>query len=332
VPGTKRDNRSAGPPGNPRGGTLAALLGAGQDPLAWAWPIARFGRMRLLAHWALPLWLAAELIAWLPRDSIGLIHALAASGWLALLAGVREIVRVVVARRLGADVDAVAIWPLGGLSPMSLAGAPRSLLSESGGLVTNLILLPLTAAWVLWAGAGWSALWFDPFAPRVVAGALRSQAQVIAWWAFYANLVMTGVNLLPMACFDGGRALHTLLWARAGAEGSVRTARIGLACAAVVLVLAGAAGHTRIVLIGLFGALATYLEFRRAEFLLHPLPDPRDVTRVHAPARAHEQPMPAPPAPSLDEVLAKISRSGIASLSPAERDVLSQETERRNRG
>jgi hypothetical protein len=42
--------------------------------------------------------------------------------------------------------------------------------------------------------------------------------------------------------------------------------------------------------------------------------------------------MPAPPAPSLDEVLAKISRSGIASLSPAERDVLSQETERRNRG
>jgi hypothetical protein len=106
---------------------------------------------------------------------------------------------------------------------------------------------------------------------------------------------------------------------------------VGLLASLALFIGASTAGHTRLMALAALAAFATYRDFRRIEFV-----------RETGPARAPESPRDAPvgpaspppePAaePSLDALLAKISASGLASLTAEERQVLARETERRRR-
>jgi hypothetical protein len=279
-------------------------------------------------------------------------------------------------------------------------------------------MLP-AAAMVLLAGAPVSTLLFDPMSPRVTAAELRSPAQVIAWWFYYANSLVLVLNLLlPMLPFDLGRIILAITRRRGGAMvASAVVLRVGLVSALAVLVLASTLDQTRIIAVAAVGALATWLEHRRLGFMADPLarageaamsmggglgalddrhagaadvagpasrlPSPRRQSEAGAGTRGDEGADRAPDARpgvrpstagenssasaaasqrpseasrppggeirggspprdraagspalplSLDEVLAKISRGGLASLSDAERAFLARETERRRGG
>lgn len=344
----RRTHDTPSPDVPPRAGRRAGRAwGVGEDPLAWSFPVPGLAR-RLRLHALVPVWIAAEMLAWLPRDAMGLIHAAALVGALLLLACLRELARSAWSRRFGCEPAPAIVWPLGGLSPTPPAPGGPPLLAECGGLLAGLVLLPFLGAGVLLAGAQWDALFPSLLAPRVTAASLRSNAQVVLWWAYYANLVILLANLLlPMSAFDAGRVLQSRVRrSRDDARGLVL--RIGLFAALALFVIGASAGETRVMAMAALGALATFLDVRRLEFLgAH---EPRPTLRA-APSPAYEPAPDDPPADAadppdvrdrddppepasladLDAILAKISRTGLASLTPDEHRALARETERRRR-
>lgn len=319
-----------GPTSKERRSLAGLLLGLGEDPVAWSFPVVRLGSMRLRMHWFVPLWVGAELLAWLPRHALGPAHVVAVVGALLVLAVIREAARLGMARWMGSEAEASAVWPLGGLSPVSVSGTAKPLVADVGGLLVGLCLLPVLAWACVKVGCVAEALWPDLLSPRVTAATLRTPEQVAVWWLYYANILQLAANLVPSGPFDAGRAVGAIARARLGSRGAVVAARIGLLAAAGLFVYGCAAGETRLILVAAFAALVTFMDFRRHEFLAAPgaaapEPAPRPLTVVHRPSA------PSRIEPSLDEVLAKISRSGLGSLSPEEREVLARETDRRRR-
>lgn len=295
--------------------------------MAWSFPLARLGAIRLRVHWFVPLWVGAELLAWLPRHALGPAHVVAVVASLLVLGVIREASRLGVARWLGSEVEVSRVWPLGGLSPVSVTGTLRPVLAEVGGLLAGLCLLPLLAWLCVRAGCVAESLTPDLLSPRVTAATLRTPEQVAAWWLYFANVLQLAANLVPAGPFDAGRVLGAILRGRVGERGAAVAARIGLLACAGLFVYGCAAGETRLILVASFAALVTFMDFRRYEFLSSPggVPEPaaRPAAVVHRRAARTE--------PSLDELLGKISRTGLNSLTPEEREVLSRETERRKR-
>ncbi|MCE7973570.1 MAG: hypothetical protein DYG92_04480 [Leptolyngbya sp. PLA1] len=305
------------------------MLGLGEDPVAWSFPLVRLGATRLRVHWFVPLWVGAELLAWLPEHALGLAHVVAVVGALMLLAVIREGARVGVARWLGSEADTTAVWPLGGLTPVSVLGTPRPLLADLGGLLAGLCLLPVLAWACVKVGCVAEALAPDLLLPRVTAATLRTPEQVAVWWVYYATMLQIAANLVPAGPFDAGRAVGALARGRLGSRGALVAARIGLLASAGLFVYGCAAGETRLILVAAFAGFVTFMDFRRQEFLAAPS------LVAEAPARpppvVHRPSAESRAEPSLDEVLGKISRLGMASLTPGEREVLARETDRRRR-
>ncbi|GJQ29294.1 MAG: hypothetical protein HBSAPP03_11780 [Phycisphaerae bacterium] len=313
------------------------VWGVGEDPLMWSFPVGRVGSLAIRVHVLLVMWMGAELVAWVPRSAIGLVHIVAAVVVTCGILLVREITREAFRRGLGGEPLPVVLWPLGGLGGTPAGPVSRPFLAESGGLLAGALLVPILGGLVVASGAGWSALSLDLLSPRVTAGGLRSHIQIWAWWAYYMNAVVLVTNaLVPMLPFDAGRILRTFM-ARRGEASAARALRLGLYTALAVFIVGACMGELRILTLGALGALATYLEIRRAEFLAaaveeHPVMAASD-SPEHDP-REEDTVSPVDHASScldLDTILRQISRDGMNSLSPEQRDVLRRETQRRQR-
>lgn len=319
------------PPPHPT--PLGRIFGAGEDPLTWSFPIGRVLGVHLRLHAVVPLWAGAEILACYGLGGFYFMHGVcAAFAFIALAIG-RELAKLCLARAQGSDADQVVICPLGGLSSVSRAGNNSPLASEAGGLLAGMILWPLLmlAAWLV--GIPWSYLTIHPFGPHLspLLDARDSLLRAAVWWLYYANMVQVLINLLlPMLPLDAGRMLFAHATARRGPFAAAELAgRVG-AFGAVALLIAGAtADQSRLIAIGVIGFLATVSEVRRSQF-------PAELKSIHPP-RPPALPRPAkkPPAPprrsSLDDLLSKIARRGLASLDEVERASLRSETERSRR-
>lgn len=315
------------PESEPAAWRAPRVWGVGEDPLTWSIPLVHLFGLPLRLHVLTPLWVGAEMVAWVPRDAMGLIHVSAAVTSLVVLGAAREVCRAMLARRLTGESGDVILWPLGGLSPSAVQ--PRRplqpFLTECGGLLFGAVMLPVLGWCVLASGAGWGSLAIDPISPRFMAGGLRSHFQVWAWWAYFANALLLVTNaLLPMAPMDAGRLLSHV---RGRAVGSMLATRVGLLTALLVFAAGAGLGEVRLLALGAFGALATHLQQRRREFLL------ANFERLdeESPAMENLPLISTPPLSScqLDAVLAKISLLGLEALDESEREVLRRETERR---
>lgn len=332
------DSGSRGPAGRGR-----PTFGLREDPLTWSFPIPllRLLSLRIRVHAIVPIWAGAEMVASLPQGNMGSLHKACVVISLLLVSLVREGLRGCLARRLGSDVDHVTIWPVGGLTPVVRPGTTRPILAEAGGLAASLALVPVLGGAALLAGASPSMLYeLNPLAPSATATALRSGWLIAAWWAYYANLLILAVNLLPMFPLDGGRILQAWLRERSGRRamgGALAASEIatkaGLFIALLLFVLAATAQQTRLIALAAFCALATWMEYRRGEFVARPeVADPATAIERQSPPASGVTPSGRAGGLELDAVLSKISREGLQSLNQAERGVLARETERRRRG
>ncbi len=255
-------------------------VAAGKDGRRASFPVARVAGIEIRVHATFLLLLA--LFAYLgPRAGFG--SAWQAVAWLLVIFGcvvLHELAHCVVARRRGADVHEILLFPLGGIS--KLEHLPESPADEFAIAIAGPLAsfaIAFTAGLVCFA-TGRALLPVD-----LVQGAWLAR---VTW----LNLLLAAFNLLPAFPLDGGRVFRALLERRMDLESATRVAlRVGHAFA-IVLIAVGIVFDVWLVLIGVFvyfgasaEASATIVHLRLRGHLVRevmrtdltqvrPLPDP----------------------------------------------------------
>src|SRR6202049_3109646 len=135
-----------------------------------------------------------------------------------------ELAHSVVATRRGVKVDGITLWLFGGVSRFS---------SESAS--------PGAQAWITFVGPLTSLLLGVAFflASVAIGGGGNNPGLLAAHlsWLVYINLLLGVFNLLPAFPLDGGRILHSLIWARTRdrLRATRIAARIGMAFAFLLI-------------------------------------------------------------------------------------------------
>jgi Zn-dependent protease len=252
---------------------------------------------------------------------------------------VHEVGHCLACRRTGGHADEILMWPLGGLAYCRPENRWRAhLVTAAGGPAVNVVLLVVLSP-VLWAVTGrwWGVAVANPILlslPAEVAG---------SWWLlslFFLNavsLMLLLFNLLPVFPLDGGRILQALLWARMGYARSMRIAVRAGYIGAIVLGIAGfVLPSVMLVCIALFGGITCWITHKQLQFTQETMgfepdePDEPTPAERRAERRAQRDAQRAEQEKSaVDAILQKIARSGIESLSVAERRRLRQATRRK---
>jgi len=332
-----------------RGGGLNELL-------SWSLPFFRWGGrggpVRFRLHLVMVLLIAVRLVtAFFPGSDPGgarLSPGLALAAIAILLATVvaHEVAHLWAFRRAGGDRREILLWPFGGLEPWEVEG-PRGVWVALAGLwpqvVTLLVGVPILG---LLTGRWFAVAVASPFPLGLEA--LYALPDTWTRLLFLVNGTATLVllaNLLPIPPLDAFVAVRSVASARLGPDAGHRVAtRTGVA-AAVALGIAGLAfGMFSLVLFGVIGVWICLSESRRGGLAALRATVPEDdaaserwkrgrgpddeeanLRREHEAARARR----LAEERELDATLAKVARSGIESLTAAERKVLERETRRR---
>jgi Zn-dependent protease len=263
--------------------------------------------------------------------------------WLAIFGGMyvcillHEFGHALSARWCGGEADEILIWPLGGLAYCRPPFHPTPhLITTLGGPFVTLVLWGL-----LTVIAGW-------LQPETAVGLSESR-----WWSWQYVKELAAVNgflllfnLVPAFPMDGGRALRDTLWHFMPVQKANRIAGVIGIIASIGLISWGFSTDNQwMVFIGIYTIFSGLQEMRsqeyvelwqveswslrerlaRAERRNRARPVPR---RREKPVREDYKPKMVPrlevrddrrPVEKVDAILEKISRSGMASLTPEER-------------
>ncbi len=316
----------------------------------WSIPLYRAGGIRVRVHWLFVVWVAFELFAAATQPGrLGPGYRALMIGALFSLVLLHEYGHCLACRRVGGTADDILLWPLGGLAFCRPPHRWRaSLVTTLGGPLVNVALVPVLGAVLLAMGLGWDALLFNPFQPGAALGRLNLSTwwHVAAWWLYYVNLALLAFNMLvPMFPMDAGRVLQEILWARLGYARSMWIATtVGLAAAGVLAVLGLAGGQNTLLMIAVLGGLTCYSERQKLRYLRWQEQEESPwaaSAQVRAEPERHERGARAAErarraaethAAEVDRILAKIARSGMGSLSRAEKATLESESSRKRGG
>lgn len=272
------------------------------------------------------------------------------------------------ARSVGGDASQIILWPLGGLA---FAHAPMTpwaqFVTVAAGPAVNLVFC-LIAAGILIAGSGSvEIVGINPLSRAVYFEHWLDAPQWAAYMAMFyrVNLFLLAFNLLPIYPMDGGQLFQVMLWPALGVHRSTEIAcQVGLA-GSVLLGLWGLQTGGMLLFIAIFGGFTCYQRLQMLKYGM--LIDER---ARYAPVKTYnlrkkslwqrlfggggraaevEDDEPYNPNPGgwekrldekrskqdeVDRILAKVSKSGINSLSYVEQQTLKQasEEEKRRRG
>jgi Zn-dependent protease len=174
--------------------------------------LGRVGGIRIGLNWSLLVMVAAVALIFsndryaldTPGYSGGAYALAGAVTAVGLLLGVllHELAHAVVARRVGLQVDGITLNWMGGMTRIQGdASRPREELLVAG-------VGPLTSA--VFGGVLW-LVWL-----ALEAGGAGSLATSTVGWLAAINLFLALFNMLPAAPLDGGRVLHSIMWAVTG--------------------------------------------------------------------------------------------------------------------
>ncbi len=340
-----------------------------EDPLQWWVPLLTAGRLVLRVHVVFVLFVAFELVLSVSGARLGLSHIGAALGALTVNVILREACRALAAQSLGAEPMPVVLWPLGSLSSHEVPGPrlARMVVALCGTAIGAALSVTLAGVLLL-AGVSQELVFFNPFDPAAIASRIGSTGTLVLWWAYAVTLLVTLLNLIPIFPLDAGRLIEAAVADRSVRRaGILLAARVGMVVSLVLFVASMTASLERLMGLAVFGGMICWFERRRAEFIADPGRSqwraldrdrrgvPRDLDpleRLEADldnleeldldAGAEPAPLPGPKTPvpdpqaqaeaEVDAILAKITRSGLDSLTPDERATLDAARDRKLRG
>jgi stage IV sporulation protein FB len=328
--------------------------GASANPLVWlmsgSLPLGSVLGVRIRAHSSLIVFVLASLMLSWAGPTISL-RMMSMALWVAMLV-LHELAHCLVARRQGGFADEALLWPAGGLTmPESAHRAGATFVTSAAGPMVNLFI----AAWagvgvyMLMPGyivheAGFAASMLNPFrglAPDITMG-WRDPA-MYCWWIFAVNYRLLLLNLLPIFPMDGGRILHTVLWPMVGHFRSLMIeTSVGMAGAVAVGLVSLAAQEWWLAVCMMFCFYQSYqrriilnesggedwrdsFDFSSSLFADEKPRRKRLSRRVIRKARKIAQQEKAV-RDRIDEILAKVSKTGMPSLTWVERRALKKAT------
>jgi stage IV sporulation protein FB len=221
-----------------------------REPMQWSFPVGRLFEATVRVHVMLPVVLLGLYLKALKdlQDTPGAPLAIAAvMAILFFSILLHEFGHVFAARAVGGDCEEVVLWPLGGLAMCELPSSPRAhFLTALAGPLVNLMLCVLSAAFLIGQSI-WPPL--NPLTnhmiyPNIInwqtgVGADATWYQMLAARVFLWNWMLFLLNLLPAYPLDGGRMLHSVLWARSDDRTAAGTsAYVGFGVMLVMLIIA----------------------------------------------------------------------------------------------
>ena len=349
--------RSGGPSGG-RGAIWYRLFENPENPMGWS--IRMFGvrGITVRIHLFTVVYIGVMLLWSIPKSNAGIAYMALAMASLFVVVLAHEFGHCFACRRTGGEADRVVMLPFGGLALTQPLQDWRShLLTAMGGPAVNAAGVLLTSAALIATGLRDHVL-FNPFEPitTLAAPAFQSTSTISMlglvglWWLHYVNIVILALNLLvPMYPFDGGRILQSGLWPRIGYRRSMEFAvNAGLVGAMALGVVGLVARETVLVAIAIFGAWACWVERKRlrGDVEIAMVPEAEGVDPMSALAGAYNPALEEDEDPAevrrqlseeaeqveVDRILAKISASGMDSLTKRERRALDRYSEKKRGG
>jgi Zn-dependent protease len=324
------------------------------NPLQWMMygqvPLFRAFGINVRAHASLVIFIGLVLLFGLGQGSTiaDRIQTMTAVFGIVLL---HEFGHCFTARWVGGQADEIVMHPLGGLA---FARPPRrplpTFLTVAGGPAVNVVICVVcgVALYFLTGGVPW-----DPFTFQVPKNLQWDSPGFETWrfwvgwlyWIYTVSLQLFLFNLLPFYPLDGGQMLQAILWPKMGYYRSMMlSCQIGMGGAVVVGLYGIVGGHLVLAVLAVMGFM-TCLNLRRQLQAAGPFmaAEDEDTTDYSA---AYEQPArPKPPSRTavrraakvaeaeraeqqeIDQILAKVSATGMHSLTWGEKRALKRATE-----
>ncbi len=327
----------------------------------------RAGRIRgidVWIHWSLLLWFAYVFY----QEWVGQKNGVPLRGWEMTLhvavwwaaVGfsilVHELGHCYFAFQQGGSADAVVLWPLGGLAHCDAPHLPRNqFFVAAGGPIAELLIIIPAGIWIALS----PDLNADAF-PRAGQSLLETALGALFW----QNVLLLGLNVIPVYPLDGGRMFQAIVWGKIGSFGratiiTVWTSRIAILSTIVVGILlpkeiGGRLSFLGLMLLGwaifeteklnlrlrsgeeedfIFGYDFSrgYTSLERTATRSRPQAKPSFLQRLKLRAHENRQAREAETRRRVDALLEKISREGMASLSRRERKFLERASRRFNK-
>ena len=325
-------------------GAVRRVFGGSENPLRWGFPLYSAWGILVRVHLLFPVFIAARLIQTLVQDGAGLVFVAPLMVALFVLVLLHEYGHCIACRRVGGEADEILLWPLGGLA--SCVPPHRwdaSFWTTAGGPMVNAVLLvPLgLATWLVTRDL--ETVVFNPFRPWFAAGFIGADSRVgmiakLTVWSFhYANMLLLAFNVLvPMYPMDGGRLLHAALWRTMGHRDATRIAAIvGIVTAGLLAVFSVVFSEMLLLAIALFGGISCLTELQRLRFestaedsvyaqslAMTDDGEPTYAQRAAAKRAAQDEAEAAAAQAEVDRILAKITATGMESLTKREKKTL----------
>ena len=265
------------------------------------------------------------------------------------------------ARFTGGEADEILIWPLGGLASTRPKHDPVAhMITTLAGPMVNVVFCAISSVALAWWVGRIGAVPWNPLSPMTPLDRtlIFTEGQLWLMRFFGLSYLLLLFNLLPIFPLDGGRALQAWLWGRRDYASSMMIATATGMIGAVVLALFGlfVEGATwLLMMIAVFGYI-TCMRERQAiraagegdagafgyDFSQGYTSLERDESRVERGPGFFERRRLAKQAikaerererrqrhdEQVELILRKVSTTGLDSLTPQERRILKEETQR----
>jgi Zn-dependent protease len=334
------------------------------DPMTWAVPVGRYFGIRVRIHLLFILLTVPYILKPLLQGDVdGFAWAGAANAILFFSVLFHEFGHCFAARAVGGDAEEILMWPLGGLAYVSVPNTARAnFISTVWGPLINVIICAATAVVLVFNGLLPPLNPVNPFAMESVLG----EWNWLTWvgHVFGLNWLMLLFNMIPAYPMDAGRMLRCALWVRIGFG---RATLISVQVAKLCAIAMGVAGFIlmmgdskpqglQLVCIAFFVYVMSDREKRMLEagMLMDDSVFGYDFSQGYT-SLAHSQPKSSPKRigawerwrrrrerlkrqrelatkqeeeRKVDEILAKLHREGMASLTDQERRFLTRTSEK----
>lgn len=306
-------------------------------------------------HWLMALMIGVYLVRGSTRDGLWGLEWMAVTMVIMIVSILfHELAHCWMALRLGGRAEKILLWPLGGLAFVDYDHGPREQIKVAGiGPLSSLLLSGICLGILLATGARWEWNLLLPFDSWWPSG--YSTTQVFILHGVRLNLLNALFNLcVPAYPLDGGQVLYGFLSLKFGRHRAARmVTAIAIPVGAALAILGFAQGEFLLGFLGvsvIIEALQLRTLMAQGQLDAHPGYRGSDRSYDYRPERpkekgffarwrerrvrkatARDEQRDRESRAQVDEVLEKVSREGIGSLTPAERRIL-DDASRRSRG